>query len=968
LLRRSEEINGYLSRNLEARTSELEQANSALTSSEGRFRALVQNASDMVTIIDSTGVPIYASPSVERILGYLPEDWSELNVLSLIHPDDLARASNSLTSVVASPGAHPPTELRIRHADGGYRYLEMIGSNLLDDPAVHGIVHNTRDVTVRREMEAALRESEARFRGLAEHTPVGVYQLTPEGRVVYLNPAAVAMLEADELAAGQQVLFERFFTAESLSTTRDAHNRLARGAAFHHEVEAVGRHGSPKHLLLSCAPIVDAKGDIQSLVGTMMDITERRRAEDALRTNEEKFRLLFASNPHPMWVYDLDSLQFLEVNHAAEANYGYTRAEFLRMRITDIRPEEDTERLLAATLKRAAPLIQAGQWRHRTNDGRTIDVEITSHSIRFESRDAVLVVALDITERVRVTRELAESEERFRSLVQHASDLITVILADTTVIYQSPSVEGILGFEAPELIGRKLSEIMHPDDAGHLLAFLSQAATRPATAATLEARLRHHDGTWRTFEIVGSDHTADPAVGGFVLNTRDISERKALERQLRDQAFEDALTGLANRARFTDRLEHALERSARGANAVAVLFIDLDSFKSVNDSLGHAAGDSVLTQAGQRVQGCLRAGDTVARLGGDEFVALIEDTVTTEVAVHLAGRIVEELAKPFDLAGGHQVTIGASIGIAFANQQDLNRDLVRDADVAMYIAKTHGKGRYEVYNPGMHEAMARRLELVADLQRALETPELFLEYQPTFHLATGTLTGVEALVRWQHPRRGLIMPADFIALAEESGLILSLGRWVLTAACRQARQWEVRHGDHSLSMSVNVSVRQLQQATFVEEVAEVLGETGVDPSRIVLEVTESVVMQDVDATIPVLKRLKSLGVRLAIDDFGTGYSSLSYLTLYPFDILKIDKSFIDGIDAPGNQLELTRAIIELAKVLGLETVAEGIEREEQALRLRNLNCDVVQGFLFSRPLPAEAIAEMIDRAWHDLAA
>lgn len=956
LRRRSAELSAYLSRNLEARTTELETSNAALSASEERFRALVQNASDMITIVDATGRAMYASPSFERIMGYSPEEWSAIKVLDIIHPDDRARAAASLVRVATEPGVRPEIELRVRHRDGSYRYLDMVATNLVDDPAVRGIVHNSRDVTERRAMESALRDSEARFRSLAEHSPVGIYQLSSDRRPLYLNRAALAILGADDLASVEKVPFDRFFTAQSLLVMRREHPKRGLGVASTYEVEAVAMDGTRRNLLVSGAPVRGADGEAMSSVGTMMDITERKRAEDALRKNEEKFRLLFASNPHPMWVYDLETLVFLEVNDAAVTNYGYTRGQFLAMRITDIRPEEDNERLLRI-VKTHSPLQQSGEWRHRTADGRVIDVEITSDPFQFESRDAVLVVAMDITERNRVQQALEESEERFRSLVQNASDLITVIRPDTTVLYQSPSIEGTLGYKPGDLIGLKFSSFVHPSDYASLITFLSQATARRDSAAVCEARVRHQDGTWRTFEITGSDCTRDPAVGGFVLNTRDVSERKMLEQQLRDQAFQDTLTGLANRARFTERLDHALERTADKSPNLGVLFVDLDNFKAVNDSLGHAAGDRVLFEAAQRLRSCLRAGDTAARFGGDEFAVLVENTTFEEV-VSLSNRIVEELGRPVDV-DGRQVNIGASVGVAWANE-DREQDLVHNADVAMYVAKTCGKARSEVYDPSMHEAIAKRLELVADLQRAMEANEFFLEYQPTFRLQTLELSGVEALVRWQHPTRGLIMPAEFIAHAEESGLISSLGHWILITACHQAKEWSVLHGAAKLTMNVNVSVRQLQQSTFVDEVAAVLRESGVDPANIVLEVTESVMMQDVEATLPVLNNLKRLGVRLAIDDFGTGYSSLSYLARYPFDILKIDKSFVDGIDREGSQLELTRAMIDVARTLHLEVVAEGIEREEQAAELRRLRCDLVQGFLFARPLSALAIDAMLE--------
>ncbi|HZP58048.1 MAG TPA: EAL domain-containing protein [Dehalococcoidia bacterium] len=690
---------------------DLEQSREDLRRSEERFRSLVQNGSDLITIIDAEGTLQYTSPAVERILGYAPDDWLGTNILTLLHPDDAPRAAQSLAAVIDQPGEHPPTTVRVRHRDGTWRYVETTANNLLHEPAVGGIVHNSHDVT------------------------------------------------------------ERWLAAEAMR----------------------------------------------------------------------------------------------------------------------------------------------------------------------------------------------QSEERFRSLVQNASDLITVIEPDTTVRYQSPSIERVLGYAAAEILGTRLAELIHIDDVARVLAVLSDASHNPGSTATAEARVRRRDGAWRDLEFIGTDQCTNPAIGGFVLNIRDVTERKSLEQQLRHQALHDPLTQLANRTRFADRLGHALIRATRTGQLVAVLFMDLDNFKGVNDSLGHSAGDQLLTQVAERVQACLRPGDTVARLGGDEFAILLEDVAAVEDATAVTQRIFEHLEPPFRLEG-KELIVRASVGIAVSAPGEATEAdaLLRDADVAMYVAKSHGKGRYEVFEESMQVSMMERLELLADLQRAVEREEFVLQYQPMVLLKDGHLFGVEALVRWRHPRRGTIPPAEFIALAEESGAILGLGRWVLREACRQARAWqEAQPARTDWTISVNVSVKQLQHAGFVEDVARALADSGLDPSRLILEITESVMMQDVAPMLARLRELKALGVRLAIDDFGTGYSSLSYLREFPFDLLKIDKSFIDDMGAIVRSKELTRAIIELGKTLDLELVAEGIERNDQLARLQTLDCELGQGFYFAQPMDADAILALL---------
>jgi diguanylate cyclase (GGDEF)-like protein len=437
------------------------------------------------------------------------------------------------------------------------------------------------------------------------------------------------------------------------------------------------------------------------------------------------------------------------------------------------------------------------------------------------------------------------------------------------------------------------------------------------------------------------------------------------------QALHDALTSLANRALLKDRVEHALARLSREGRPIAVLFLDLDRFKAVNDTAGHTAGDQLLRMVGDRLKGCVRAGDTIARLGGDEFAILLEDLQDPRDAAMAARRMLDVLAEPFMLRD-RQVTIGASIGISVGTSgRQRYETLVRDADVAMYAAKSAGRGRFAMFEAGMHEVLVRRLKLEEDLRLAVDRGEFMLQYQPIVELDRGQLAGVEALIRWAHPKRGLVPPSEFISAAEDTGLIVPIGAWVLREACRQARAWHAEYPDQPpLRISVNLSTRQLEQQRIVRDVTEALAESGLDPQYLVLEVTESVLMEDTEANIATLGCLKELGVRLAIDDFGTGYSSLSYLRRFPVDLVKIDKSFIDGITGGPEESALARAIISLGQTLRLHTVAEGVEHSAQFDELRELGCPLGQGFHFARPLSAEAIGELLEQNvdWSEIGA
>ena len=571
---------------------------------------------------------------------------------------------------------------------------------------------------------------------------------------------------------------------------------------------------------------------ITQMVASKVD--EQQRAAAELQASEADVRQLFAANPQPMWVYDAETLAFLEVNEAAIRHYGYSRLEFLDHRVVDLRPESDKAEFLAHRSRGGRDIVQ-GDWRHVLKDGRVIDVEVRSHEFVFEGRPAVLAAIQDVT------------------------------------------------------------------------------------------------------------------------------ERNSLQAELQHQAFHDSLTNLANRALFSDRVEHAIARGARDETTPAVLLLDLDNFKTVNDSLGHTAGDELLVAVAQRLRAVLRPSDTAARLGGDEFAVLFEDLTGADEACDVAGRVIDALVDPFALSGT-QVVVHASAGIALAEAGADPDALLRNADAAMYSAKNHGKGCYRLFEPAMRTAAVARLQLEGDLRTAVEESQFVLHYQPVVSLTAGRVVALEALVRWQHPNRGLIPPAEFIPIAEDNGLIVPIGRWVLGAACRQARAWQLAHPELCLTIAVNLSPRQLSDPGLVDDVCRAVADSGLDPAALTLEITESVLVDDDGGAIAMLEDLKATGVRLAIDDFGIGYSSLSALQNLPVDTLKIDKAFIDGVTTGAEADALVQAILRLARTFQLVTIAEGVERTDQLRRLEELGCDQIQGFCFSRPLPEDRVDDLLDEA------
>ncbi len=692
--------------------SERRRAEEALRESEERFRALVQNASDIITVIDADGTVRYVSPAIERVLGYRPEEMIGNSAFDFLHPEDLEEARGIFAEILSEPGIHPPLEFRVAHKDGSWRYFEHAVNNLLDDPSVRGIVVNQHDVTERRRIEEALRQAEEKYRGIFENAIEGIFQTATDGRILTANPAMARIYGYES-------------REELMEVTSDAGPQL---------------YADPDHWT-EFARLMRQRGSVS----------------------------------------DFEALAYRK-------------------------------------------------------DGSLIWVSVNARAMR--------------------------------------------------------DVDG---------------------------------------------------------EIVAYEGTVE-----------DVTARKELEEQLEHQAFHDALTGLPNRPLFLDRLRQALARAERRENSVAVLFMDLDGFKRINDSLGHEVGDRLLVAVAGRLGAGVRLADTVARFGGDEFVILLEDIASAGEAIRAAERIAEELRAPFVLAG-EEVTVTTSVGIALnATGRDRPEDLLRDADSAMYEAKKKGKARYEVFDPSMNERAVARLRLENDLRRALERDEFAVHYQPEVSLESGEVIGAEALVRWKHPARGLVYPEEFVPLAEETGLIVPIGWRVLREACRQARRWQDQRASASLpKMSVNLSARQLTHPGLVEDVAGVLRASRLEARDLILEVTESGLMGDVETSVAILRRLKDLGVRIAVDDFGKGYSSLYYLKCLPIDILKADRSFVGGLGTDGKDEGIVRVVIELAHTLGLEVVAEGVESGEQLEHLREVGCDLAQGFYFWRPVPTERAGELL---------
>ncbi len=575
----------------------------------------------------------------------------------------------------------------------------------------------------------------------------------------------------------------------------------------------------------------------------------------------------------------------------------------------------------------------------------------------------ILLAIKDITERKRSEEAMRQSEERFRLLVKGVRDYAIFMLDPKgRIVSWNPGVKRILGYEEAEFTGQHVSIIYTPEDIDqNVLEHELKTATTEGRAESERWQMRRDGTRFWTSGVVEPLHDEMGGLRGFSKVMRDITERKAIEERIIHETFHDALTGLPNRALFIEHLQRAIAYTERYEKYLfAVLFLDLDRFKSINDSLGHVIGDQLLAATARKLETALRPEDVVARFGGDEFSILLNNIHSISDATRVANRIHDELRLPFQL-GGHDVFITASIGIALSTHSySETEEVLRDADTAMYRAKSLGRGRHEIFDPSMHEHVMAQLKLEADLKLAVERKEFLLHYQPIVSLENNQITGFEALVRWQHPERGLVLPDEFIPIAEETGLIAPVGRWVLHEACRQASQWQDQsHGDPPLSVNVNISGKQFSQADLIEQIESVLEQTGLSARSLKLEITESVVMEKAEATTTMLGQLRDLGVKLHIDDFGTGYSSLSYLHRLPVDVLKIDRSFVSRMEFGDENSEIVRTIVRLAHNLGMEVTAEGVETAEQVSKLSALECEYGQGYFFSKPVDSEGAKRMI---------
>ena len=834
------------------------------------------------------------------------------------------------------------------------------------------------------EREAVLRAAASSFAGTLDADAMREVAVATVARMVpgAATRASVATFDGVELhvvASAGLGANEALGRVVDLAACPEMVVAVAEGTSHAARVRAIDvAHGAdPRHVLL--VPLVarnSVRGafvvttdravpfEVARAVGALADqlsiaLEANALAEEiALRRHERRFRALVENGSDLVTLVDGNAQVFF-ASPACRHLLGVNDTELVGKHPFDrIHPED---RFLAGSMLdlvwAAAGAREPIESRFRHASGSWRWFEVVAENLLDDPEVAGVVVHFrDITDRKLAQMELQENAARFQSLVQHASDVVVVLDQQARVTYVSPSVTRVLGYLPDEVSGTSGALLLHEDD----LASLPMDWAAPFPPFTREMRVRRRNGDWAVVEFTASDLRRESGVAGIVLNGRDVTDRKTLEAELRRLALHDGLTGLANRTLFLDRVSQALARRDH-TSPLAVLYVDLDDFKTVNDGLGHVAGDTLLRAVAERLDHCLRAQDTAARLGGDEFGVLLDD-IGPDDAVEVAHRIGAAFGEPFEVEG-RQLHVTATVGLVARHDERVSTEvLLRRADVAMYLAKTRGKNRVQVYEPGMEELFRERLELKGDLAAAVADEQFRLVYQPIVSLTTGDLEGFEALVRWDHPERGLVPPNVFVPIAEETGDIVPLGQWVLSTAAHQLAAWQRQYGIRP-RMSVNLSIRQLEHPGLVAGVRGAINAAGIDAADLTLEITESVLAADVDVVRGQLGALKDLGVKVAIDDFGTGYSSFGYLNQFPVDVLKIDRSFVMNLEAvESEEADIVRAIVALARSRGLRTVAEGIEEQVQADVLRALGCDTGQGYMYSRPMPPADLADTLAAA------
>ncbi len=897
------------------------------------------------------------SDEVYRIFGYEPGqmDVSINHYFNAVHPNDRKQVRRAFMEAV-SYRKDLNIEYRVVLPDGSERLQHGQGEVIYNEQShqLLKFIGTVQDVTEQKRAANSLQKNLSLLSSMFEATADGILVLNRDNKIKTFNEKFVEMWSIPEdIAHEKSTLQITTFVSEQLKDSENAKKRFEKSleepeATQFHVLELndgrfYERYSIPQML----------GGKVIGRVLSYRDITERKKAEAKLQESEERFRSFMNNNPAIAFMKD-ETGRMVFCNETMERTFSMQAGNLLGKADSEWLPEDICEQVRLNDQK----VLASNQTIQAIESIPTPDGEMRRWlSFKFPVDDAsggkfIGCVAIDITERERAEAALRESEYTLRTLLTSMNEGLLQVDEEDCIVFANRCFGEMVGYSQEELIGKNWSPLLLDNEGNEFIREVNKRR-REGISDKYELCLRKKTGEM-IYVMVGGVPILDieGVVTGSMGVFTDITERKLIEKQLLHDAFHDGLTGLANRALFMDHLRLTIERGrSRNSNLYAVLFLDFDRFKVINDSLSHTEGDNLLNFIARRLESSTRTGDLVARLGGDEFVVLLNELVEEGDAVQIAERIQASMKNPFNL-NGNEIFISASIGIALsASGHKRPEDMLRDADIAMYRAKAKGKARCQIFDPAMHEHASKQLQLETEMRRALENRDFQIHYQPIMNLKNETLMGFEALVRWKHAERGMIPPFEFIPTAEESGLILPLGKWILEESCRQLRRWQDNNpAAANLSVSVNLSTKQFSQPDLAGQVAAALAATGLDPRCLKLEITESHIMENSETAVIVMEKLRALGVELSLDDFGTGYSSLSYLHRLPVNYLKIDRSFVTRMIDSKENSEIVLTIIKLAQNLKMKVIAEGIETKEQLAHLKNLNCECGQGYFFAKPL------------------
>lgn len=931
-----------------------------LKESEERFHKFVNTVEDLIYKTDKRGFFTFVNPAFIDLMGYNLEDNKKLRYVDVIAQQYKKQVARFYTWQIKNKEFSTYNEFPVITADGKEVWIGQKVQLVYENDKITGFQALARDIHEIKSVQNALAASEEQYRLLANLIPQQVWRVGINCEFHYFNETTAQYFNFDSLEDSQKINWLDLIHPDDVEKNKQLWiNSIKKIEPYESEYRQKRYDGEYRWFLGQAIPITNEKNRVVEFFGTSTDIHDRKLAQEEADKNKE-YRNLFKLANDAIIIYDPNSGEILNVNDYACAVLGYTREEFIGSDISLVCFDSSGRVDRQESFLQGKPL-EPYQSIVKSKSGSIIHLSVNPSLIEFQGKPAILAINRDITAALESEKALRKNENKLRSLIENMQEGLVEVDLEEKILFANQRFCEMVGYSYDELIGQNVLDML-ADDEGRARVAEAHKQRYQGISNIYEMKLISKSGEPLWFLIGGVPITdEDGKITGSMGVHTNITELKRKEEQLRFNGLHDALTGLPNRHLLIEHLQNAINRVARyRLDSFAVLFLDLNLFKIINDSLGHIEGDNLLIMISKRLKECLRINDIVARFGGDEFTILLDRITGMNDVLQIVDRIKETLKKPFNLSG-RDIFISTSIGIVLSDPKYTKpEEILRDADIAMYRSKINGKSDYEIFDQRMHDQANMRLQLETELRSAIKKDELTVHYQPIIELASNRIVGFEALIRWIHPTRGLVSPFNFIPIAEESGLIIPIGEWILRESCRQTRQWQLQNPLHkNLSVSVNLSCKQFQQSDLLEKVEEILKETDLQAECLRLEITESHLMQKYDNAFETVNQLRNLGVKISIDDFGTGYSNLSYLHQMPVNYLKIDRSFINRMEENNENYEIVRTILALAKNLGFAVIAEGIETATQAQQLKMFNCKYGQGYFFSKPVTSEDAGKLI---------